>query len=545
MEAAVFRFKRVKAAFCAVVLAFVLFGTSCSEKDGSGYLFKSSLMGNPKILDPQIASDESSLVVIGNMFCGLLRVSGDGKLAEGVASSYTVSDDGLKYVFSLKNNFYWHGPNDYKKQVTAEDFVFAFKRIFDKSTKSPYTSTFLCIKNASKIISGEMTPDSLGVKANGNFELEFELDYPNANFLSLLATSAAMPCNEEFFKSTKGKYGLDDDSCISNGGFYLKEWQYDPYGENNYIIMRKNSYFSAVYPVYPSGLNFFIEKNEENIESDFLAGNTDCIISGTNKKLLKSDCMADEYETAASGFVYNLKSETFSNKSLREALSLCVDRSAYADELSGSSAAYGIIPSGVTMLNKSYRELVSEKDKSVFNLELAKQKWNEGLSAIGKMTILNVNILVPQSFEDPERLKYITQQWQNGLGFFCGLEVVPDGEYRSRILSGDYEIAVLEISGTYNSPEAILNNFKTSNSSNIIRYSNPEFDRIMDESGRSKSLNECVKLYSQAEKLVIDDAVYTPLFYEKEYFIYRKTIEGIGFNPFTKQIDFCGAKNFK
>lgn len=100
-----FRLIRVKAAFCAAVLAFVFLGVSCSEKDGTGYLFKTSLSENPKILDPQIASDEASLTVIGNMFCGLLRVLGDGKLAEGVASSYTVSDDGLKYVFSLKTIF--------------------------------------------------------------------------------------------------------------------------------------------------------------------------------------------------------------------------------------------------------------------------------------------------------------------------------------------------------------------------------------------------------------------------------------------------------
>lgn len=120
-----------------------------------------------------------------------------------------------------------------------------------------------------------------------------------------------------------------------------------------------------------------------------------------------------------------------------------------------------------------------------------------------------------------------------------------DSEYKSRLLSGNYEIAILEVSGSYNSPEAILNNFKTGNAANLIGYSNPEFDKIMDESGKSNSLNECVSLYSQAEKIVIDDAVYTPLFYEKEYFIYKEEIEGIGFNPFTKQIDFCSAKNFK
>ena len=95
---------------------------------------------------------------------------------------------------------------------TANDFVFAFKRIFEKNTKSPYAESFSCIKNAGKIITGELGADSIGVTAKGDFELEIDLDYPNANFLSLMTTSAAKPCNEQFFNNTKGKYGLETDS---------------------------------------------------------------------------------------------------------------------------------------------------------------------------------------------------------------------------------------------------------------------------------------------------------------------------------------------
>ena len=69
----------------------------------------------------------------------------------------------------------------------------------------------------------------------------FELDYPSAEFLQSLTFTAAMPCNQQFFENTKGRYGLDDKSVPSNGAFYIKQWFYDPYGSDNFIYMSKNS----------------------------------------------------------------------------------------------------------------------------------------------------------------------------------------------------------------------------------------------------------------------------------------------------------------
>ncbi|MEG0614498.1 MAG: peptide ABC transporter substrate-binding protein [Oscillospiraceae bacterium] len=535
----------VKKILISILLSvMVIFLPACSEKDGSGYLFRYAIFGDPETLDPQIASDTSSLVVIENMFDGLFRFTDSGAISNGMAAEYSISDDGLTYTFKLKNDQFWANSDEKLKiPVTANDFVFAFQRIFDKATHSPYAENFSCIKNAEKIISGELDKTQIAVTALSDFELEIELEYTNANFLSLLASSPAKPCNQEFFEKTKGKYGLETEWTISNGAFFLKQWEYDPYGKNNYLILRKNKYFSDSEKVYPSSLNFFVEKSNSRIPEGFLAGETDCaVFDGSEEKIFDEKYVSKGYETITQCLVYSPKSENFSSQDLRKALTICLNRDEIGNKLpKGVDSAKGIVPPGVTILNKSYRELIAE-NADTNDTETAKNLWSNQLKSLEKFTIENVKILVPKSFKNADLLKYITQQWQNKLGFFCGIEVVSDKDYYSRIASGDYDIALWELSCPYNSPQAVLDNFRSSSGANISAFSDQEFEEILDQSRRSKNLNDCVKLYGKAEKIIIDSYAVTPVFYQTEYFVCETKYSDIVYNPFTRQVNFSKAK---
>lgn len=532
---------------CILIILTFIIPTGCSEKDGSGYLFKYSLSADPKNLDPQIADDTPAMTVMGNIYSGLLKFADNGKLTEAVATDYEISSDGLTYTFNLREDNYWSGSDsDFKKQVTSKDFIFAFRRIFDKNTSSPYAKDFICIKNADKVLSGELDASSLGVRADGNFKLIFELDYANADFLSLLTIPAASPCNEEFFSGTKGKYGLDSDFIICNGPFYVKQWEYDYYGKNNYLITRKNKYYSETEKIYPSSLNFFIQKDNDNIYSDFTSGVTDCVvIDGSQKNALNGKYSYNEYETSSLGLIFNNQSDIFKDKAFREALALSINREGYKNEYpKGLSSAYAIVPKGITMLNKSYRELVAEADKSVYDPIKAKESWNKGLSDLNIATVEAQKILVSEKFINSEFLKNITQQWQNELNFYCGIEVVSEKEYRNRINSGEYDIALYELTGSFNNPRSILQNFITDNENNIFGYSNSGVDALLTKSERSQNLSDSVKYFSQTESLIISDYAFVPLFYKKEYLLYDKDVSDIDYNPFTKQVYFINSKNF-
>ena len=189
-----------------VMIGLLTSFTACLGENPEDRLVRYNLTEVPQNLDPVLAEDIASVIAVTNIFEGLVRRSADGSLVPGVAERYESSDDGLTYTFYLRENAVW---NDEKKTpLTAEDFVFGFQRLFNPSTNAVNAAKLYCIKNAQAVHRGELGVEQLGVQATGPHTLVIQLEYADLMFLDLLATPAAMPCNREFFASTKGKYGL-------------------------------------------------------------------------------------------------------------------------------------------------------------------------------------------------------------------------------------------------------------------------------------------------------------------------------------------------
>jgi len=517
---------------------------SCDPDDGSGYIFKYDISANPSNLDPQLAQDSASMLVLANICEGLLKAGAGGKIENGVITGYTMSEDELTYTFSLKNNIYWKGTGDYEANMTANDFVFAFQRIFDPETHSPYADDFSCIKNGSAVLKKIMDQNSLGVKAIDKYTLEITLASPNANFLYLLTTTAAMPCNEYFFRSTMGKYGLSDATTFSNGDFYLKEWNYDPYWNNNYIILRRNPKNSENDYVYPYSINFFIKPDTSQYETDYLSEESNLILSnGTNKELFKQSKYI-ENQISSAGLIFNRSNPILANANIRKALAESIDRDKFG-EYDNLTAAFGIVPPDVSLLNKSYRELAAERSLGIFNAKYALTDWVNGMNELDMVTADGMAIMVSEDFYDPEALRDVTDQWNEKLGFMCGLEIVSPNEYADRMESGDYEIAVTELICEYNSPVAVLEDFTIGNENNIFGFSDMSFDGLLKKFRNSSSLNDSVSYLSEAEKQIISANIYVPLYYPTNYLLYVDKAADIEFNPFSGQIYFADAKYFK
>ena len=540
----VMKLKRIIAIFMTLCILFAL--TSCSKSDGTNVLFKYALESNPKNLDPQLATDSSSLMVIENLYEGLIRKAENGKLENGVADSYTVSEDGLIIKFNLKKNYYWNGINDTRFKLTAKDFVFAFRRLVDPKTYSPHAKKYYAIKNAERINKGEMPVDNLSVIAQDDYTLLIELEHPDAEIFSLLAESSSMPCNEKFFYETKGKYGLETDSIVANGPFFLFKWIYDPYGKDNYLILRKSADYSFISNVYPSGLNFFIVNDKNDIIKRFKKDKYDFIVDdGTNKSLYNDENTIEKYSYKSGGLIFNLNNSILKNQGVRKALALSINRKVLQPEMQyGIDTASGIVPHGVTILNKSYRELSSEPAASMYNESLAQYMWTSSLSKTERNLLNSATIIVPKSCTNIEYLDLYIKQWEDTLDFFCSVEVLNDDEYISRIKSGKYYMAYCELSADTNSPENFLSQFRTGDEKNIYSFSDTNYDIILNSKNTKNKLSECIDIYSKAEHYLIENYFYIPMFYNSKYLIYNKKIKGPLYDPFTQQLDFSKLKKF-
>lgn len=517
--------------------------------DGLNHMYNAPLLGNPKSLDPQFADDPSSNTVIKNLYSGLLSLDAKGNISCCNAESYTVSADGTVYTFKLRKDNYWFfdlNENDVIEDsecfpVTARDYVFALKRILDPKMQSPFASSFSCIKNGSSVISGSASTDSLGISAPDEFTLEVTLDYPTAEFLPIMASAAASPCNEDFFHSTKGRYGLDDRSVMSNGAFYVRQWFYDPYGNHNILYMRNNKKNNTeAYQICPTYLSFTIEKTESDIRDCLKDDSVECISTFSSSYSSKKYSVT-EYSAYTLGLIFNPQSPYFSNQNLRKALAMSVNREDLAKKAdSGVKIANGIIPPSLMLAGRSFRELSSDKQFDRFDPEEAKKLMDSAKSELNIGTLESVKILVCTEMINSGNLIDLSQEWQDILGIYIGIESVSGEDFQRRINEGDYAVALYPVKGKTGSAASVLEQFETveclKTASDGVAHSN--------DVRKSDTVPKLVESCTAAERGILSSFGFIPLFYKSTYFVTDKDNEDIFFDPFTEAADFRLAKNY-
>ena len=217
------RFLRMTAVVLAAAFAFLLTGCGGSSASTS---FTWVVDNIPANLDPQVATKAEDVIACENLYGGLVRRNASGELVPDLCERWEISSDGLTYTFYLKSGLTYTGTKgaatDYA--ITAEDFVYAFRRVFDPQTASPYAVEFSAIQNSAAVLDGTADPGTLGVSAIGELTLVFRLSERDDTFLSKLTLPGAMPCDEAFFESTRGTYGLSSTSTLSSGSFYIYNW---------------------------------------------------------------------------------------------------------------------------------------------------------------------------------------------------------------------------------------------------------------------------------------------------------------------------------
>ena len=541
------RYRFIKKMIAAVLAAALLVcGSGCREKDGSGAIFKYDIAANPATLDPQTANDSSAYEVIANLFEGLLKVDNEGNIQTAVAESYEVSGDGLVYSFKLREDVYWYDGGEFEAPCTAHDFVFAFQRLFKPATKSKTAGGFFCIKNAQAINSGSIGELSeLGVEAVSDYELVITLEYPNPSFPVLLTTAPAMPCNQEYYESTNGKYGLYADAVASNGAFYVYKWNYDPWSsDNNNIIMRANTKNNESEKIYPYGLNFFIE--EEDSYQNFLDEQSHVYITSGAEAVRLLD-MGYEYSESSNkvwGVLFNVKSSAFRNEGLRQALAYSIDRDRTETDATGYEKSNSIIPSSVKLGDDSYRELAGRDSYLTYSSQLAENALESAMPALDKSHLSGLTLYIPDDDAIMEYVADVAQQWQAELNFYCNIKRLSAADYEKVLKSGEFDFIVADISGSFNSPYAYLSSFLSSGSGNYSGYVNSSFNALMERAESAATAEESAELYFEAEETVINGAVFIPLLKQSEYAFLGEDCKDILYNPFSRTVVFREAKKF-
>ena len=192
----------------SIVIFVSLLMISCSTKSSENEGIVVSLGGEVATIDPHLNNANIGTVYIRHFFEGLMRKDKEGKIIGGMAENYSMSEDGITYTFYLRTNAKWSDG----MPVTADDFVYSYRRFVDPKTAAPYATLMAPIKNALKVNKGELPIEELGIKKLDDYTVEITLENPTAYFLEL--ADMFLPVRKDIIEKYGDTWVLNPESYI-------------------------------------------------------------------------------------------------------------------------------------------------------------------------------------------------------------------------------------------------------------------------------------------------------------------------------------------
>ena len=202
-------------------------------------------------MDISKATDNTSFNQLNNVMEGLYRLGKDEKIENALATKTQVSQNGKKWVFTLRKSKWSDG-----SPLTAKDFVYSWRRTVNPATGSQYAYLFEGIKNATDITAGKKPVSSLGIKADGKYKLVVTLDKQIPYFKLLMGFPLFFPQQEKMVKSAGSKYGTASKYVAYNGPFVQSGWS----GANLSWKLKKNKNYWDKKAVKLNTINYSVQK---------------------------------------------------------------------------------------------------------------------------------------------------------------------------------------------------------------------------------------------------------------------------------------------
>lgn len=465
-------------------------------------------------VDPQIVEDVSGAEIVRDLFEGLYNQDAQGNLIPGVALSHTTNDDNTVYTFTLRDNAMWSDG----KPVTAGDFVYAWQRLADPETASPYAwfMEVMGVKNATEVMAGDMPATDLGVVALDDHTLEVTLAQP-LPFFHLTTTHGSTFPAPRWVIEEHGNDWIKPENIVSNGAYVLTE-----HVPNERSVRERNV-------KYWDNDNTIIEKvvalviNDENIAlTRFFAGELDRteIPTGQYPNLSEShpDYVTVFPRLCTYYYIFNMREaapEWLHDVRVRRALSYTVDRDIIVNNVTqgGQFPAYTFTPeatAGFTVPEVEFSTLTQE-ERNAKAAELMEE------AGFGKDNPLDLTLIYNTS-EGHKRIAIaISQMWKQNLGINVTLENQEWKTFLQTRSEGGFEVARAGWCGDYNEASTFLDLMQTDSGYNDSKFSNAEVDALLAE---SRTMADPQPNYTRIEEIIAAQKPIIPIyFYTGNYMI--------------------------
>ena len=469
-------------------------------------------------IDPAINDETYGFIYINHAFEGLLTKDINGKIVGGSSDKWEISEDKLKYTFHIREDAKW---SDGKK-LTADDFVYSYRRVVDPKTASPIAYLMYYIKNAKDINIGKKPIDTLGVTAIDENTLTIELENPTLYFEDILASGGCyVPVREDIINKYGDDWTWNSESYIGNGAYKMTERKPD-----ELIAFELNTNYWDYKNQVAKKINFVLIADEYISLNAVRTGDVDFSINappiGEIESLIKENLMAVSDIIGVYYLDLNNKDKTLSDKRVRKALSLAIDRNYIVSNIGHGKliAAESFVPPVVKGVEKSFREESSNfiiANNYSNNIIEAKRLLSEAGYPNGEnFPILEVKV---SSGFYTTVLEAIQEMWKNNLN----IDVIVRTEESKITLpfrqSGKYQIARTSWTGDYNDPLTILQIMTSDSDINYGGFSNERYDYLINFATTSTNEKDRMEALKEAEAILFEEMPIIPFIYRTDFLV--------------------------
>ncbi|UOK48129.1 peptide ABC transporter substrate-binding protein [Bacillus tropicus] len=522
--------KRKKSHLMVMALVTSLLLTACnnkenkSDKEAKKQVLNVTVSEEIPSLDTAKTMDGTSAHIMQNIFEGLYALDDQDQPIPAVAKSFKRSEDGKKYTFDLRKDAKWSNGDN----VTAHDFMFAWKRAIIPETASQYASMLFYVKNAKEINKGTMPLDALGVKVINDYKLEVELEQPIPYFLQLLALPIYLPQHESFLKEQGKNYALEPNNLIYNGPFVLEKWKHE-----QEFQLKKNATYWDEKKVKLDEINFQIVKDTMTVVNLYEAGDLDRVPINSQfvDKYKGSKELHMSSEPGIAMLRFNEQNNTLASKKVRQSISFALNKEDFVAHFinNGAKPASGLVPVGHVNeeTGKDFRK--ENGDLSSYDLQNAKKIWAEAKKELGVEQV-NLEFLTFEQDNAKRMAEYIKGDLEKNLqGLTIQIKQQPFKQKLQLEQTGAYDISMANWGPDYKDPISYLELFTTGNLNNKMNYSNLHYDELIKKAKTDFVLEPEKRWVAllEAEQVLLEDAAVAPLYQIGSAYVQKDYVKGI------------------
>ena len=486
--------------------------------------FTYSMLDEFTTADPQMVEDVEGSYFVRDLFEGLMNQDSDGNLIPGVATGYTTNEAKDVYTFTLRDNAMWSDGNP----VTAHDFVYAWRRLADPATASPYSwfADIMALENVGAVMSGDSPTSALGITALDNHTLEVRLTASLPYFAAMTTHASTFP-SPQWRVRTFGDDWTKPGNIVGNGAYVLTE-----HIPNETATRERNSlYWNNDATIIDKVVTLIM--NDENTDfTRWEAGETDkgALPSGQYPRLkVKYPDEAISFPRLCTYYMtFNLSPsgpEAFKDVRVRQALSYALDRSVVTDKIlqGGQIQAFTFTPgttAGFEVPSVAFGEMSQDQRNVNAKLLLA-------AAGYGPDNPLKFEYLYNTS-EGHKKIAIAAQQmWKETLGAEATLANQEWKTFLKTRGGQNFDVARGGWCGDYNEASTFLDLMTTPSGYNDGKFSNAEVDELMIS---ARTMSDATSNYTRVEEIMANEMPIIPVYHYTGVFMLRNNLKGWPFN---------------